>query len=360
MSRIDKLAAILRDQGLDAFFGQTAVTMGYLQGLFENAHERFLTLAVNAKGESCLIAPSLTETQARRAGIRNIWTWKDGEDPSALLKRLADDWGLRSAILAVDDEMPARLLLEMQQTLPAALFKPGGGVMSALRSRKDAQELGLLKRAAKIADDAFDRVLPKLKAGMTELEIEEMLVEAMKQLGGSPFFCIVAVGPNAAEPHHLSDSTRAKEGEVLLLDFGCDYEGYKSDITRTVALGKPDQEAERVYSLVYQAHMEGRRAAKPGATGQDVDRAARAPIDHGGYGDQFFHRTGHGIGMEGHEAPNMVEGNLLPLEPGNVFSVEPGIYLAGRFGVRIENIVAATESGYESLNADPSPVLIRC
>ncbi len=358
MSRIDKLAAALRDQGLDAFFAQTAVSMGYLHGLFESGHERFLTLAINANGDTRLIAPALTETQARRAGIENIRTWKDGEDPGLLLQELAQEWNLRSAILAVDDEMPARMLLQMQQVLPAALFKSGGAVLASLMRRKEPRELDLLKRAAKIADEAFEEVLPQLRAGLTELEISDMLSLAMKGKGGTPFFSIVAAGANGAEPHHLSDTTVVKEGDVLILDFGCDFQGYKSDITRTVSIGRADPEAERVYSLVYWAHMNGRGAARPGTAGQEVDRAARTVIDQGGYGDMFFHRTGHGLGMQVHEEPNMVEGNAQPLEPGNVFSVEPGIYIAGRFGVRIENIVAVTEQGCESLNAEPSPVLV--
>jgi Xaa-Pro aminopeptidase len=358
MSRIDDLAQALRDNGLDAYFAQTAVSMGYLHGLFEDAHERFLTLAVNPSGETVLIAPALTETQARRSGVQEIRTWKDGEDPTLLFQQLAAEWDLRSGILAVDDEMPARMLLEMQQSLPAALFKAGGRVLASLRKRKDNEELALLKQAAKIADDAFEAVLPRLKAGHTELQIDQMLVDEMKARGGEPYFCIVAAGPNAAEPHHLSDSTVVKQGEVLLLDFGCEVQRYKSDITRTVAIGQPEPEAFRVYDLVYKAHMAGRRAARLGATGQDVDRATRAQIEAGGYGDKFFHRTGHGLGMQGHEEPNMVEGNTEPLETGNVFSIEPGIYLAGRFGVRIENIVTVTEGGCESLNAEPGAELV--
>jgi len=355
--RIRSLASALAEHGLDAFFAQTAVSMGYLHGLHENAHERFLTMAINAGGDMRLIAPALTETQARRCGITDIRVWKDGEEPGLLFEELATEWGLKSGILAVDDDMPSHMLLKMQSVLPAALYKPGGAVLASLMSRKDADELARLRAAARIADDAFIEVAPKVRAGMTELEVEDLLVNAMKARGGSPFFCIVAAGSNAAEPHHLSDSTRLKEGDAVILDFGCDYGGYKSDITRTVAIGSPETEAATVYDIVYRAHRAGRAAAKPGVSGETVDRAAREVIEGAGYGEWFFHRTGHGLGMKGHEEPNIVVGNAEPLKPGNVFSIEPGIYLPGRFGVRIENIVTVTEDGCESLNDEPSPTL---
>lgn len=357
-SRIASLASALSVFGYDAFFAQTPVSMGYLHGLHEDAHERFLTMAISVRGEMALIAPALSETQARRCGITDIRTWRDGDDPGDLFEELAGEWGLESSILAVDDHMPAQMLLKMQSILPAALFKPGGSVLASLMKRKDPGEIELLKRAARIADQAFIEVAPKIREGMTELEVEELLVGAMKSGGGGPFFCIVAAGPNAAEPHHLSDSTRIRNGDVLLLDFGCDVEGYKSDITRTVSVGEAEEEAQEVYRIVHRAHLAGRSAARPGVTGEEVDRVARKVIEDAGYGEWFFHRLGHGIGMQGHEEPNIVTGNRDPLEPGNVFSIEPGIYLPGRFGVRIENIVAVTEDGNESLNDEPSPSLI--
>ncbi len=357
-NQASKLAAALADSAFDAFFATAPATMGYLHGLHESGGERFLTLAVHSSGEVRLLAPALTETQARRAGIKDVRTWRDGEDPLALLEQLATDWNLRSGILAVDDEMPAQMLLKMQATLPAALFKAGGSLMFSLMRRKSELELDVMRRAGAIADEAFEEVRPKIHAGLTELELDKMLRDAMQSRGGKPEFCIVAAGAGGAEPHHLSDEAVIQDGDVVVLDFGCDVGGYKSDITRTVAVGTPDPEAVTVYSIVYKAHMAAREAAKLGATGQDVDRAARKVIEDSGYGQWFFHRLGHGIGLRIHEEPNMVEGNDQLLEVGNTFSVEPGIYLPGRFGVRIENIVVMTDAGAKSLNAEPSPSLI--
>src|SRR5579871_3747106 len=300
-TRVEKLAAAMTEDGLDAFFATSPVTMGYLHGYHESAHERFLSMVINSKGEVRLICTALSESQARRSGIENIASWRDGEDPLALLDQLATEWNLKSGILAVDDEMPAQMLLKLQATLPAALFKPGQAVLSQLMRNKDADELNLLRKAAKIADDAFDAALPKIKAGMTELEVDELLRNEMKKLGGIPTFCIVASGSGGAEPHHLSDTTVLKSGDVIVLDFGCDVEGnYKSDITRTVCIGAATEEQKEVYGVVYRAQAAGRNVVRSGIAAQEVDRAARKVIADAGYGKFFVHRTGHGLGMRGH------------------------------------------------------------
>lgn len=357
-SRVDQLAQVLRAEGLDAFFATSPISMGYLYGYEESAHERFLTMAVSARGDLRLICPALSESQARRVGFEDIASWRDGEDPLVLFEMLAEEWNLRTGILAVDDDMPAQMLLKMQATLPAALFKPGQSAISRLMRNKDARELDLMRKAAKIADDAFDALVPKIRAGQTESEVDEMLQAEMARRGGRPAFCIIAAGPNGAEPHHLSDETPLKAGDVVVLDFGCDVDGYKSDITRMLCLGPASDEAKKVYDIVYRAQAAGRAAIRPGVPAEAIDRAARKVIVDAGYGEFFVHRTGHGIGMRGHEEPYIVEGNSQPLESGQCFSVEPGIYLPGSFGVRIENIVTVAPDGHESLNREPSPSLI--
>jgi len=344
-------------EGVDAYLACTPVSMGYLHGLFEDGHERLLLMAVSPTGEVRLICPALTETQARRSGIQDIRPWADGRDPMPFVQELADDWNLRSGIIAVDNEMRADILLSLQTALPAALFKPGSTVLSQLMRRKEAAEIDLMKRAADIADEAFEKVKPKIRAGQTENEVSTMLKDAMAAMGGKPTFSIVAAGPNGAEPHHLNDDTVLKAGDVVILDFGCDVGGYQSDITRTVAIGPASDKAREVYGTVYRAHMAARAAAKAGTPTGDVDQAARKVIEDAGYGKYFFHRTGHGIGMQGHEEPNVSPGNPHRLEEGNCFSIEPGIYLAGELGVRIENIATVRNGEAWSLNAEPSPTL---
>jgi Xaa-Pro dipeptidase len=351
--RIEKLADELRREGTAAYLAWSPVSMQYLQGFAEGAGERFLTLAVRDSGETRLICPALSETQARRSGIEDVRPWKDGEDPLEHFRELAADWDLPSATLAVDDEMPAQMLLAMQSALPEARFRAGSPLLSKLMRIKDSGELRLLRQAAAIADRSLSAGLGALAAGRTELHVEEALTAEMRRQGGKPAFCIVAAGANGAEPHHLSDDSELKDGDVVVMDFGCTVGGYYSDITRMAAVGRASEKAQEIYGIVLAAHRAGREAIRPGVTAESVDRAARRVIEEAGYGPYFMHRLGHGLGSRGHEEPNLVEGNKHLLEPGNCFSVEPGIYLPGEFGVRIENIVTVTEDGHESFNEEP-------
>ncbi len=352
--RLSRLAQTLSTEGFDAYLACTPITMGYLAGLFEDGHERLLLMAIHADGQVRLICPALTANQAKRVGIQDVRPWTDGEAPLLHVAELAEDWGLKAGRIAVDNEMRADILLALQDALPAALFKAGDEIISQLTRRKDGLELELMQRAANIADEAYRQVKPRIKAGQTEVEVGRMLSEAMANLGGKPTFAIVAAGANGAEPHHLSDDTLLKEGDVVILDFGCNLGGYQSDITRVVAIGDASEKAQEVYRVVHQAHMAGREAAKAGATSGSVDAATRKVIEDAGYGKYFVHRTGHGIGMRGHESPNITPGSDFVLEPGNCFSIEPGIYLPGEFGVRIENIAMSREGDCYSFNEEPS------
>src|SRR5688572_17305350 len=203
-SRIGRLADQLRAGGADVFFATSPITMGYLQGFFEGGGERFLTLAVRSDGQMRMICPALSANQAKRTGIEDVRPWRDGEDPLAHFRQLAEDWNLRSAIVAVDDEMPAHMLLSMQETLPAALFKPGQEAVAKLMREKEPREIELMRRAAEIADGSYPAALRAVKRGATERDVERAIMEEMASLGGKPMFCIVAAGPNGAEPHHLS------------------------------------------------------------------------------------------------------------------------------------------------------------
>jgi Xaa-Pro dipeptidase len=356
-ARIQRLAQVLQDNGIDAFFANTPISMGYLAGFKEYGHERFMALAINTQGQVALICPALSAEQAKKSGIEDIRPWPDGEDPLALFQALAVEWNLRSSILAVDDEMSARQLLEMQSVLPAALFKPGQPVIGNLMRKKDDQELATMLKAAEIADQALAAGHKAVRPGATEAEVSDALSNEMRRLGGKPTFAIIGAGQNGAEPHHLTDDTVIKEGDVIILDFGCDVDGYQSDITRCASCGPASDEAQKIYKIVLDAHNAARAKIHPGVTPEAIDQAARQVIEQAGYGEFFMHRTGHGIGMQGHEAPFIVQGNTTPLEPGECFSIEPGIYLPGKFGIRIENIVTVTPEGHRSLNEEPAPTL---
>lgn len=358
MSRVQKLANYLNDSGYDAFLAQTPISMGYLSGFFEDGHERFLTLAIHKSGQVRLICPALSQIQAKRIGIEDIRAWRDGEDPLEHFLTLAEDWNLRSGVIAVDDHMPAKMLLEAQGALPAALFKPGGLVIAELMARKDDAELALMKRAGQIADETYEVIKGSLKEGITELEVREMIEAEMKNWGGEPQFCSVCFGPGSAESHHINNKTRLKPDTIVLIDFGCTYEHYCCDITRTLVFGKATEEQKKLYGIVYNAHEAARELGKVGVKPMDMDRAARQVIETAGYGEYFTHRTGHGIGMQVHEEPNINSTNDKPLETGNCFSIEPGIYLEGNCGIRLENLYYSTDDGLVSFNQPISPTLL--
>jgi len=356
--RLERFQKLLEEAGFDAYLASSTITMGYLGDFFEGGGERMLVMVIPAKGEPAMIVPELSATHARKTGIRDIRTWKDGEDPGPVFERLANELRLQTGVIAVDDEMPANYLLRMQQALPAALFKCGGDLSARLRKRKDAEELSLMRKAAEIAEASFDEVLQRIKVGMTETEVARILLEEMWERGGMPTFCIVASGANGAEPHHNTSEDRIREGDVVVMDWGCMVNHYSSDITRTFSVGKASEEAKKVYEIVYEAHRSARSAIRPGKRCEEIDEAARKVIEDAGYGEYFVHRTGHGIGIQGHEPPHIVKGSASLLEPGQCFTVEPGVYLPGKFGVRIENVVTVTEVGHESLNAEPPSTLL--
>lgn len=356
--RLERFQRLLAEAGFDAYLASSTVTMGYLADFYEGGGERMLLMAIPAKGEPAMIVPELSATHAQKTAVRDIRICNDGEDPGELFEQLANEWGLRTGVIAVDDEMPANYLLRMQQALPAALFKCGGDVSAQLRKRKDPEELALMRKAAEIADAAFEEVLKNIRAGMTETQVARILLEAMSEMGGMPTFCIVATGANGAEPHHNTCENVIEEGDLVVMDWGCMVNHYLSDITRTIAIGKASDEAKKVYETVYRAHMSARSATRPGKRCEEIDEAARKVIEKADYGKYFVHRTGHGIGIQGHEPPHIVKGSKALLEPGQCFTVEPGIYLPGKFGVRIENVITVTENGHESLNAEPPNTLL--
>ena len=358
MSRVQKIAAHLNEVGLDAFLAQTPISMGYLSGFFEDGHERFLTFAIHKSGQARLICPALSQIQAKRIGIEDIRSWRDGEDPLEHFIQLSDDWNLRSGVLAIDDHMPAKMLLEMQSALPAALFKSGGLVLAELMAKKDDAELALMKRAGQIADETYEVVKGSLKEGITELEVREIIEQEMKNWGGEPQFCSVCFGPGSAESHHINNKTRLKPDTIVLIDFGCTYEHYCCDITRTFVFGKATEEQKKLYTIVYDAHEAAREKGGVGVKPMDMDGAARQVIEHAGYGPFFTHRTGHGIGMHVHEEPNINSTNDKPLEVGNCFSIEPGIYLEGNCGIRLENLYYVAEEGLVSFNKAISPTIL--
>jgi Xaa-Pro dipeptidase len=239
---------------------------------------------------------------------------------------------------------------------PSADFPDTSETLGMLRLKKDKDEIENMRAAVKVAENALEATLPQIKIGMTERELAAELVVQLLRNGsdaGLPFTPIVSFGPNSANPHASPTDRKLQEGEFLLIDYGAAVNDYVSDITRTFAVGEVDAEYEKIHKIVQEANAAGRAAGKPGVPCANVDIAAREVIDKSGYGEYFTHRTGHGIGMEGHEHPYMRGDNMQILEPGMAYTVEPGIYLPGRNGVRVEDDVVVTETGSESLTTLP-------
>jgi Xaa-Pro aminopeptidase len=265
--------------------------------------------------------------------------------------------------LLVSDTLWASFILRIQHAFRGATLEPASRLLAPLRAVKDREEVELLREAAHAADRVVGAIASGRLVGRTERDVAREVRERLVDEGHDvPSFWTVASGENTAAPHHSDSDRMIRAGEPLLLDIGGRLGGYSSDITRTVWVGGddgtgPDEEFRRLYAVVDEAQVAGRAAARPGVPCEAVDAAARAVVESAGYGERFLHRTGHGIGLEVHESPYLVAGNDEPLAAGHAFSVEPGIYLEGRYGARIEDIVVCTDDGPDTLNDAPRELL---
>ncbi|WP_416753995.1 aminopeptidase P family protein [Streptomyces sp. FW42] len=349
--RMDRAARQAADAGLAGLLVAPGPDLVWLTGYAPPAVTERLTLLVLAAGrEPVLVVPTLEAPDAEKATgapALALRDWTDGKDPYALTAALLGDRGR----FGVSDNAWALHLLGLQQALPGTSYVSLTDALPMLRAVKDAAELERLAAAGAAVDAAFEEIRKVRFSGRPESEVAADLAALLRRFGHSQVdFTIVASGPNGANPHHEAGDRRIERGDMVVLDFGGLKDGYGSDTSRTVHVGEPTEEERRVHDLVREAQEAGFRAVRPGAACQDVDRAARAVIADAGYGEYFVHRTGHGIGVTTHEPPYMIEGEERPLVPGMCFSVEPGVYLPGRFGVRIEDIVTVTEDGGRRLN----------
>jgi len=348
--RVQRARASMAEAGVDVLLVSVGRDLPYLTGYEAMPLERLTMLVVPRDGEATMVIPRLEAPRVvERPGVFELRPWEETEDPVEVVAGLVE----RPGVAAVGDTMWARFLVELLPRWDRTRFARSTVVMNALRMRKDAAEIDALGAAGAAAD----RVARQLHGGeiplvgRTEAAVSadisaRLLAEGHQRVN----FAIVAAGENAASPHHHAGERVIRAGEIVLTDFGGTMDGYCSDITRCVHVGEPPTELAEAYEVLHEAQRAAVAAGTVGTPCQDVDRAARRIIADAGFGERFVHRTGHGIGMEEHEDPYIVEGNPLPLEPGHAFSVEPGIYVAGRWGMRLEDIVVATPSGPRPLN----------
>ncbi len=346
--RVARARAVMAEDGIDALLLSVGADLPYFTGYEAMASERLTMAVLTAEGAGTIVVPRL---EAPRVKVRpddfEVRAWDETDDPVAIVARLVGGPGR----FAVGDHTWAVFLMRLQAALPAATFVPASGLTSELRIIKDDGEVAALAAAAAAADRVATRLRDTAFAGRTEHDLAQE-VQSMVVAEGheSAWDAIVASGPNAASPHHHPGDRVVEPGDSVVVDFGGRHGGYFSDTTRTFHVGAPSGEFAAAYEVLWAAQQEGVEAARPGVAAQDVDRAARAVIEEAGYGEFFVHRTGHGIGLEVHEAPYLVEGNERVLEPGMAFSVEPGIYVPGEWGMRIEDIVVVAADGARRLN----------
>ncbi|MEU8955167.1 aminopeptidase P family protein [Streptomyces sp. NPDC048518] len=350
-ARMERAADQAAEAGLAGLLVAPGPDLVWLTGYRPTAATERLTMLVLAAGQDpVLVVPTLEAPDAERAAGAPALTlrdWTDGKDPYAVTAPLLD----ASGRFGVSDNAWAMHLLGFQRTLPGTSYVSLTEGLPMLRAVKDAAELERLAAAGAAADATYEEIQKVRFAGRKETDVAADLADLLRQFGHSQVdFTVVGSGPNGANPHHEAGGRVIEHGDMVVLDFGGLLHGYGSDTSRTVHVGEPTAEEQRVHDVVREAQAAGCAAVRPGAACQDVDRAARAVITEFGYGEQFIHRTGHGIGVTTHEPPYMIEGEEQPLVPGMCFSVEPGIYLPGRFGVRIEDIVTVTEEGGRRLN----------
>ena len=363
-SRFDKLNASLRTSDLDAVILNPGPTLTYLSGLHFHLMERPVVLLFAKDQVPAIVLPEL-ELQKVASLSYKLQVFAYPEKPSEwdnAFRKAVRALGLDGKRIGVE---PRQLrLLEFRHVkagAPEAEYPDASDVLAGLRLRKDTAEVDAMRRAVKIAQDALEATIPFIKIGRTEKEIASELVMQLLRHGSDsemPFAPIISGGPNAANPHASPSDRKLQAGDMLVVDWGAAYDGYISDLTRTFAVGEVDDEFKKIHKIVQEANAAGRAAGKPGVPCADVDIAARTVIEKAGYGEFFTHRTGHGIGMEGHEEPYMRGDNMQILEPGMAFTVEPGIYIPGRNGVRVEDNVVITDTGAEVLSDMPREIRV--
>lgn len=358
--RLSGLASELKSLKLDAIFLGPSTDLEYVTGLDTHPDERVRGLVVSKDGRCFAMTPLLYKEEIVNAfgDVPYFAEWNDHEGFTGAFRRGCEHLGIVGGRIAFNDGVRAVDMLAIRDTMDLRM-ESGAKVLEPLRSRKDDEELALMREASRLVDEVVRMLHGYIRPGMTERQIAKQIPEFFEEAGADEpsFSPIVASGPNGSMPHYSGGRRVIEENDVIILDLGGRHKSYCSDTTRTFFTGTPTEEQRKVYEIVRESQAAGEAAVRPGATGQDVDRAARKVIIDAGYGEYFFNRVGHGIGIAVHEHPYIIEGNDRPLEPGNVFSVEPGIYLPGKFGVRIENLVAVRPDGTgEALNKFPREI----
>lgn len=364
VNRQKRLTEALLAAGLDGLALNPGPSLTYLTGLHFHLSERPVVGLFTPKNPPIMVLPELEAAKTSDPGYElSAFTYPEDLDQwPAAFEQGGRAAGVSGGKVGVEDRRLRLLELRLlEASLPESRFVNATDTIAQLRMHKDASEIAAMQEAVGIAQKALQETLPLIKIGMPEKDLaNELVMQLLRQgsAGELPFQPIVSSGPNSANPHAFPGEKQLAGGELLVIDFGANVEGYFSDITRTFGVGEASEEQAIIHTTVQQANAAARAAAKPGATCGDVDKAAREVIGAAGYGRYFTHRTGHGLGLEIHEEPYMRAGNPMPLAAGMTFTIEPGIYLPNQDGVRIEDNVVVTEDGLRSLTDFPRELQI--
>ena len=357
--RAARAQQLMAERGIDWLFVSHSTDLLYLIGFTKQQSERLALLMIPRDGQPKMVVPGFeTSVFSKYAPFVELVGWEETENPVSKVAELVGGDGSGTTI-AVGDQLHSIFLLRIQQALTGAKYVPGQEITAQLRMIKTPDEVALLRKAAEGADRSYEALFTQSLVGMSELEVlrflhAQLLANDHQTVGNG----IVGAGANGASPHHKTSETRLQNGDAVVVDFGGGVNGYRSDITRTFQLGEPADEFRKIYEITREAQQLGFEAVKPGVTTEYIDEVTRGYIARHGYGEYFLHRTGHGIGLDGHESPYLIKHDRTVLQEGMTFSIEPGIYLKGRYGVRIEDIVVVTANGADRLNQSPRELRI--
>ena len=356
---LDNLVDILNEKNMDAILIAPSEEMEFIMGHNTHICERFQALIIKSDGTYFYICNLLTvdEIQSVLGLDIKVYGWFDGDLFTDTVKKAFEEQNLTGKIIGVNSTERAFIILQIMDAVDVK-FVNGKPILEEMRMIKDTEELENLRIAARITDESYTELLKFIRPGIKEADIARKMNEIFKEKGAQEGFTMVCSGPNSSYPHYNSDQRVIQEKDLIVLDWGCKYNDMFSDMSRTVFVGDITDEERKVYEIVLAWQEAGEKAAVKGAYIPDVDKAARDIIENSGYGKYFFTRLGHGIGYSVHESPDIKKSNERKLETGMVFSIEPGIYMAGKFGMRIENIVAVTDSGNEVLNKSSNDIMI--
>jgi len=348
-ARRDRLQTLLVERHLAGLFCEPGVNSAYFTGYQTGRSERVIALFIPAKGEPLVISPAFEEERVRNeSGFQKIYVWEEDESPYALVGRVLGDLGVRSGSIAIEPTTRYFVADKLAHEVPQLQLINGEALCDELRMRKSEKELALMRLSLDATEACIRQTWTQMKSGMREQEVAKLLSQNYSGLGLTGGG-LIQFGASAAIPHGGPGGKPLEANQIVLMDCGTRVKGYTSDITRTTVFGTASSRHEAIWQLVHQAQTAGIEAAKPGVACETVDAAARKVISDAGYGQYFTHRLGHGIGLEGHEAPYFARGNKTILQTGMTLTVEPGVYIPGEFGVRLEDDIVITQDGCELL-----------